>query len=110
MQKILISIVLILFSYSSKAIDGFNSTDTTKPAFSIASDKNTALDSNILIVVNGVTEGTIKELKKNINTLFPPEAIEAINVWKGNKAKEKYGEWGKIKKQALHLWNWKSLK
>lgn len=53
------------------------------------------VDSNILIVVNGTVLGTIRELKKDINKTFPADVIESIDVIKGFRATDKYGEKGK---------------
>lgn len=57
---------------------------------------NPPTDSNILIVVNGKIEGTIREINKSPDKLFPPDSIEAINVIKGKDALEKYGEKGRF--------------
>ncbi len=95
-MKHLFSAVLLCISSFVFAGNKFNAkADTSKPVHIIAVEKNSPLDSNIFIVVNGVAAGTIRELKKNINTLFAPETIQSINVLKDKHAIEKYGEKGK---------------
>jgi GldM C-terminal domain len=95
-MKPLLSAALLFFSSFASAGNKFPAeADTTKPSFSIQPGKGTPIDSNILIVVNDVPAGTIRELKKDINTLFAPENIQSINVLKEKHALDKYAEKGK---------------
>lgn len=63
------------------------------------------IDSNILIVVNGTVAGSIRELKKDINKMFPVDMIESIDVLKGFRATDKYGEKGKAGVLEFYLKN-----
>jgi Gram-negative bacterial TonB protein C-terminal len=89
---VLISAVSIRSNANEIAIP---KSDTTKPLTLFQQGKGMPLDSNILIVVNGITIGTIRELKKDAYQLYPPEVIKSLNIWKGDKALEKYGEKGR---------------
>lgn len=81
---------IFLFNTSLKAEKLF--IDTTKPTASILINKSNNIDSAVLIAVNGLAVGTIKEIKKDVNTLYPAEAIKAIHVWKGEEATNRFGE------------------
>jgi cell wall assembly regulator SMI1 len=95
-MRILLLGIISVVSISSKANEiAITKSDTTKPLTLSKQDKGMPLDSNILIVVNGVAIGTIKELKKDVYQLYPPEVIKSLNIWKGDKALEKFGENGK---------------
>lgn len=50
------------------------------------------IDSNMLVVVNGIPVGTLKEFKRSISTLHDPETIEQLTIWKGAEAISRYGE------------------
>ena len=80
------SAVLSMTAFSQK--DSLSKTTTVNPA-------SKPIDSNILVVVNGKVAGTIRELRKDINNLFPADRIESINVLRGDQAAGKYGEKGK---------------
>lgn len=98
MKQHLCSIILSFLFCSVAALAGNNKipADTTRPAYPIQNNsKSGALDSNILIVVNGTVAGTIRELKTDLNTAFHPETIESINVLKDSAAIKKYGERGR---------------
>ncbi|MGQ0739780.1 MAG: energy transducer TonB [Bacteroidota bacterium] len=70
--------------------------DTTKPLYDLLyGPKTNSVDSNMLVVVNGQILGTLRVIKKDINSIFSPDTIEKINVWKGSVAIEKFGEDGK---------------
>lgn len=56
---------------------------------------NPPMDSNVLVVINEKVAGTIREIKKDINSLIPADIIESVNVIKGGTATEKYGEKGR---------------
>lgn len=56
---------------------------------------NLPVDSNILIVINGKTAGTIRELNKDLYSFMTADLIEQVHALKGNEAIEKYGEKGK---------------
>ncbi len=56
---------------------------------------DTPIDSNLLVVTDGIVIGTIRDLKKNIDNLYPAQDIESVNIWKGEKAIQKFGEKGK---------------
>lgn len=75
------------FTQNSKQLQ-----DTTKPGHPSSANP---VDSNILIVVNGILAGTIRELKKDVNTLFSPDIIQSMNVLKDKHATDKYGARGK---------------
>lgn len=83
-----------------------NKTDTTKPTqTAMAEIMKPPVDSNILIVVNGTVAGTIRELKKDISKTFPVDIIESIDVLKGFKATDKYGDKGKAGVLEFYLKN-----
>jgi len=96
MKKIVSFCFLLLAGLITKAQTTKNMADTTKPAqAAMAEIVKPPIDSNILIVVNGTVAGTIRELKKDINKMFPVDIIESIDVLKGYKATDKYGDKGK---------------
>lgn len=97
---------LLLAGLITKAQTTKNVADTSKPAQStIAEIMKPPIDSNILIVVNGTVAGTIRELKKDINKMFPVDMIESIDVLKGFRATDKYGERGKAGVLEFYLKN-----
>ncbi len=63
-----------------------------------------SMDSNILIVINGSVVGTIREIKKDIRTI-PADIIESMDILKGFKATDKYGEKGKAGVIEFYLKN-----
>lgn len=63
------------------------------------------VDSNILIVIDGTVAGTIRELKKDICKTFPVDMIESIEVLKGFRATDKYGDKGKAGVIEFYLKN-----
>jgi Gram-negative bacterial TonB protein C-terminal len=96
MKKLLIPVLFLLIKIDIGAQTKNEIADTTKPPQNLPFDlsKNQA-DSNVLIVVNGIVAGTIREIKRDINFLFPPDIIQSINILKGTTAIDKYGEKGK---------------
>lgn len=83
-----------------------NKADTARPVqAAMAEIVKPPLDSNILIVVNGTVAGTIRELKKDINKTFPVDMIESIDVLKGFRATDKYGDKGKAGVIEFYLKN-----
>lgn len=90
-----ICILMLLFLFADINIYSQNSSDTTSASKEIKNNPTVILDSNILVVVNGITVGTMKELKRDLNTLYNPASIEEMNIWKGTEAIKKYGEKGK---------------
>jgi hypothetical protein len=94
MRFFLLIIGLVFLGQATHAREKyFAITDTSKPIRMLATTQ--PVDSNVLVVINGVVAGTIREIKKDISTLFPTELIESIHVWKDAKAIEKFGERGK---------------
>lgn len=67
------------------------------------------VDSNILIVIDGTVTGTIRELKKDISKTFPVDMIESIEVLKGFRATDKYGDKGKAGVIEFYLKNVKTI-
>lgn len=63
------------------------------------------VDSNILIVIDGTVAGTIRELKKDISKTFPVDMIESVEVLKGFRATDKYGDKGKAGVIEFYLKN-----
>lgn len=93
MKKCFFSALLLSLLTGGYMVPVFGQPDTTgKPAAITPAKK---IDSNMLVVINGKTAGTIRELKKDINSLAPAETIDRMNVLKGEQATSKYGEAGK---------------
>ncbi|MBK6935634.1 MAG: energy transducer TonB [Chitinophagaceae bacterium] len=90
-----VSLILLLFLSFSSITNSQNPTDTTKQGGQFKIIYTPTIDSNILVVVNGIPAGTLKELKRDLNTLYNPASIEQVNVWKGTEAIKKYGDKGK---------------
>lgn len=67
------------------------------------------VDSNILIVVDGSVLGTIRELKIDITKKFPADIIASIDVLKGQRAIDKYGNKGKAGVLEFYLKNVKII-
>jgi len=87
---------LLMAGLLTKAQITKNMADTAKPSQTLLAEiMKPPVDSNILIVVNGTVAGTIRELKKDINKTFPVDMIESIDVLKGFRATDKYGDKGK---------------
>lgn len=96
MKRLISFCFLLLAGLITKAQTTKNVADTAKPAqIAMAEIMKPPVDSNILIVVNGTVAGTIRELKKDINKMFPVDIIESIDVLKGFRATDKYGDKGK---------------
>lgn len=87
--------ILLVFVLTTTNILSQNSSDTTRPAGQLKNGSGEAIDSNILVIVNGIPTGTLKELKRSLNSLYDPASIDSINIWKGTEAIKKYGEKGK---------------
>lgn len=74
------------------------------------------IDSNVLVVINSKVTGTIRELKKDINSIVPADMIQSINVLNGKNAVVKYGEKGKsgvieiILKESLQIITMEGIK
>jgi cell wall assembly regulator SMI1 len=83
---------------------GYAQKDTTAQRM-ISEVSKPPVDSNILIVINGAVAGTIRELKKDINKMFPADIIESMEVLKGFRATDKYGEKGKAGVIEFYLKN-----
>lgn len=93
MKNIFSFLLLLLINIVAKAQIVKNNTDTSRSEQSTTAELiKPPIDSSILIVVNGTITGTIRELKKDINKLFPADLIEKINVLKGLNATGKYGQ------------------
>lgn len=90
------SLILLLFLSFSSITNSQNPTDSTKQDGQFKNINTPTIDSNILVVVNGIPVGTLKELKRDLNTLYNPAIIEQVNVWKGTEAIKKYGDKGKF--------------
>ena len=90
---------LTIFIHLFFALPGFAnnklSSDTSKPLLIKLDARNQKTDSNVLIVVNGNIIGTIREISKSIDSLFPVNAINNVNVLKDSTAISLYGEKGK---------------
>jgi hypothetical protein len=69
--------------------------DTSKPISIKLDARNQKTDSNVLIVVNRQIIGTIRDIKKGMDSLVPVELIKSINVLKDSSAILVYGEKGK---------------
>jgi hypothetical protein len=88
--------ILMFLSITASAGIYQNTPDTSKPVYNILySSKNNRVDSNILIVVNGSICGTIREVKRDVATLFHQDSIESIIVLKDMVAVSKYGKRGR---------------
>ena len=88
-------LILLFFLSFSGITNSQNPTDSTKQGGQFKNINTPTIDSNILVVVNGIPVGTLKELKRDLNTLYNPASIEQVNVWKGTEAINKFGDKGK---------------
>lgn len=88
-------LILLFFLSFSSITNSQNPTDSTKQGGQFKNINTPTIDSNILVVVNGIPVGTLKELKRDLNTLYNPASIEQVNVWKGTEAINKFGDKGK---------------
>lgn len=114
MRKTLSFWLLITISVAAKTQTTKNAADTSRPGQpAMAELVKPPIDSNILIVINGTVAGIIRELKtgiirelkKDINKMFPVDMIESIDVLKGFRATDKYGEKGKAGVLEFYLKN-----
>lgn len=86
--------IVILTAFTTITTFGQINIDTSKTNITMRAT-NPPIDSNILVVINGEVAGTIREIKKDINSLIPSDDIESVNVVKGSTAIEKYGDKGR---------------
>jgi hypothetical protein len=93
---ILLIAVLSTSAYSQK--------DTATQNVSTVLGK-TPVDSSILIVIDGKIAGTVRELKMDIRNAIPVENIVSIDILKGFKATDKYGDKGKAGVIEFYLKN-----
>lgn len=70
-------------------------TNAQTPKAVLAEATKPPLDTNTLIVINGIVAGPIGNSKQDFNAAFKPDMIERVNVLKGPDAIAKYGEKGK---------------
>ena len=99
LKRFLLPLMLAILNAS-----GYAQKDTTAQRM-ISEVSKPPVDSNILIVINGAVAGTIRELKKDINKMFPADIIESMEVLKGFWATDKYGEKGKAGVIEFYLKN-----
>ncbi len=86
MRKFPFCLIIVLFLFSATS-----------------SAQKEPLDSNILVVVNDKPAGTIREIKKDINSLFPAAQIEKVNILKDTLSLKKYGQTGKYGAIEIYL-------